>query len=100
VNEALFRAGIEPRRPVQSLSQSDWQILCESIRTVLEEAIDQGGTTLADERYRDLQGLGGQFQVRLQVYGKAGENCPKCGNPIVRVMQQGRSSFVCEHCQK
>ena len=100
VNESLFRAGIHPNRTVNSIKKSEWNSLIFSIREVLQEAIELGGTTLKDEGFQHVLGLGGRFQINLKVYGKAGEKCPNCEGKIVRILQQGRSSFVCSRCQK
>ncbi len=100
VNESLFRAGLHPLRTVNSLKKSDWKSLLFFICEVLREAIKKGGTTLEDEGFKNVLGLGGSFQIDLKVYGKAGENCRNCGGLIVRIVQQNRSSFVCPECQK
>ena len=70
------------------------------LRAVLHDAIKQGGTTLADEGFQNLLNMGGEFQINLHVYGRAGESCVVCGETIKRIVQQGRSSFVCMKCQK
>lgn len=100
VNEALFQAGILPSRSSKSLSQEEWKKLIFAIIEVLKKAVEQGGTTLQDEGFRNILGDGGHFQVSLQIYGKAGETCSKCNGLIDRFVQQGRSSYVCKTCQK
>ncbi|MEE9168359.1 MAG: bifunctional DNA-formamidopyrimidine glycosylase/DNA-(apurinic or apyrimidinic site) lyase [bacterium] len=99
-NEALFAAKIHPQRDSGSLNEKEWRKLMEAIRSVLQEAIAQGGTTLQDEGFRNVLGTGGMFQFKLKVYGREGEKCPRCGRKIVRFVQQGRSSFVCRKCQR
>lgn len=96
-SEALFRAGIDPRRPAHTLSARDAARLHEATRAVLQEAIDFRGTTLLD--YRDASGERGGFAARLRVYDRAGEPCRGCGEQIVRIVQGGRSTFFCERCQ-
>ena len=97
-SEALFRAGIDPRRRANSLSRPRAQRLREAIQAVLGEAIDFRGTTLLD--YRDASGEEGAFAGRLRVYDRAGEPCPVCGTPIRRIVQGGRSTFFCPRCQR
>lgn len=97
-SEALFRAGIDPRRRANSLSRPRAQRLREAIQAVLGEAIDFRGTTLLD--YRDASGEEGAFAGRLRVYDRAGQPCPVCGTPIRRIVQGGRSTFFCPRCQR
>lgn len=99
VNESLFAAKIHPAREACSLTNPEWEKLIESVREVLRAAIELGGTTLQDESFRDVLGSGGRFQIRLQVYGREGEKCLRCGAGIERITQQGRSSYVCNKCQ-
>lgn len=97
-SEALFRAGIDPRRPARSLSGGEARRLRESVREVLREAIDFRGTTLLD--YRDASGERGEFVTRLRVYDRAGEPCAACGSEVQRIVQGGRSTFFCATCQR
>jgi formamidopyrimidine-DNA glycosylase len=97
-SEALFRAGIDPRRPARSLSGDEAARLHDAVREVLHEAIDYRGTTLLD--YRDAAGERGGFAERLRVYDRAGRPCRACGAPIRRVVQGGRSTFYCAACQR
>ncbi len=97
-SEALFRAGIHPRRSVGRVSRSRWDRLAESVRAVLASAIEQGGTTLND--FTDGAGEPGYFQVSLSVYGREGEGCPRCGATVRRIVQSQRSTFYCPGCQR
>jgi len=97
-SEALFRAGIDPRREANSLSTEEADLLRDMIRAVLLEAINFRGTTLLD--YRDAQGERGGFAERLRVYDRAGKPCRECATPILRLVQGGRSTFFCEVCQR
>ncbi|MCR4439195.1 MAG: bifunctional DNA-formamidopyrimidine glycosylase/DNA-(apurinic or apyrimidinic site) lyase [bacterium] len=99
-NEALFRAGINPLRAAGSLSALEWRRLRRTVREVLRAAIKRGGTTLGDERFRNPEGEKGYFQVRLDVYGREGLPCPRCGANIVRVRLAGRSTYFCPGCQR
>lgn len=96
--EALFRAGIHPTRSVARISERRWERLAESSREVLEDAIAEGGTTLAD--FSDGEGRSGYFQVSLSVYGREGEPCPRCGRDVKRIIQSNRSTFYCPGCQR
>lgn len=97
-SEALFRAGIDPRKPARSLTRPRARKLRDGIQEVLREAIEFRGTTLLD--YRDASGEEGAFARRLRVYDRKGEPCTVCGTPIRRIVQGGRSTFFCPHCQK
>lgn len=99
-NEVLFEAGIHPQRETRSLSRQEWQRLVDAVRSVLTRALQAGGTTLQDKGFRNVLNTGGHFQVQLQVYDREGEKCPECNALIVRVRQQGRSTFFCPQCQK
>jgi formamidopyrimidine-DNA glycosylase len=97
-SESLFRAGIHPSRGSNRISLTRYQALAEAIRSVLTEAIAQGGTTLRDFQQED--GRPGYFAQQLQVYGRAGEPCPECGKPVLSRVIGQRSSFFCSHCQR
>ncbi len=99
-NETLFAAGVHPLRPAASLSLDEWQRVRGALRAVLSEAIKAGGTTLQDGGYQNAQGEPGFFQLRLRVYGRAGEACRTCAAPIERVVHSGRSTYFCPRCQK
>lgn len=96
--EALFQAGIHPRRSVARISARRWERLGEAVVRVLGEAIAEGGTTLND--FSDGEGNSGYFQVSLSVYDREGEACPRCGNTVRRIVQAGRSTFYCPGCQR
>jgi formamidopyrimidine-DNA glycosylase len=100
VCEALFRAGLSPERRAGSLRGKSTVRLAEAIKTVLEEAIEAGGSTLRD--YAKADGSLGYFQNEFRVYARAGEECssPGCGATIKRVVQSNRSSFHCPRCQR
>ena len=97
-NEALFMAGIDPRRAVGKVSRARYLALAADIKTVLAHAIEQGGTTLRD--FLGADGKPGYFKVQLKVYGKAGEPCQACGTPIRSVTIGQRNSFYCPSCQR
>ncbi len=97
-NEALFAAGIHPKRAAGRISAVRYRLLVHHIRRILEAAIAQGGTTLND--FRNEQGKPGYFAQRLQVYGRGQEPCPKCARPIQQALIGQRSSYYCAHCQR
>jgi len=96
-NEALFRARLHPELPAGKLKLPDWQKLLKSIHKTLELAIAAGGTTLND--FHDSDGAMGYFQQQLMVYDREGQACYACGKKIKRIVQAGRSTFYCRHCQ-
>jgi formamidopyrimidine-DNA glycosylase len=100
VCEALFRAGIDPERPAGEIAARRLAPLVATIRTVLEEAIAAGGSTLRD--YATADGALGYFQHSFQVYGREGEPCvkPGCKGVVERIVQSGRSTFACTRCQR
>lgn len=100
VCEALWRAGLSPFAASGSLNPPKADLLAQSIRDVLSEAIEAGGSSLRDHRQTD--GTLGYFQHRFSVYDREGEACLResCDGTIERQVQNGRSSFLCPQCQK
>lgn len=97
-DEALFRAGIHPRRRSHELSEDESSTLLREIRAVLTESLENRGTTLRD--YRDGNEAPGENLARLQIYARAaGEPCPRCGGPIVREVIGQRGTKLCPRCQ-
>lgn len=97
-NEALFLAGIHPRRPCGRIGLERYGSLAGQIRSVLAAAIDLGGTTLRDFVQED--GSPGYFAQSLRVYGRAGRPCPTCAATIRQERIGQRSSFYCPNCQR
>ena len=97
-DEALFRAGIRPRRRASSITRDHLAKLYAGLQQVLKEAIELGGSSISD--YVDANGEEGFFQLRHRVYGREGEPCRVCKTPIKRVVIAGRSSHYCPRCQK
>jgi formamidopyrimidine-DNA glycosylase len=97
-DEALFRAGIRPRRRAHTLTRTELRRLYESLREVLHEAIAAGGTTVND--YMNALGESGRFQFDLRAYGREGEPCLRCRAAIKRIVISGRSAHYCAACQK
>jgi formamidopyrimidine-DNA glycosylase len=98
-SEALFRCRISPLRPSNVMTLAECRKLLKALRDVLQEAIASGGSTLRDHVRPD--GELGYFQHHFAVYDKAGEPCPRCKakGRIQRIVQAGRASFYCQHCQ-
>jgi formamidopyrimidine-DNA glycosylase len=96
-SEALFMAGIDPRRAAGKVSRQRYLQLGQDIKSVLARAIEQGGTTLKD--FMGADGKPGYFKQELQVYGRAGEPCRSCSTPIRSVLIGQRNSFYCPKCQ-
>jgi formamidopyrimidine-DNA glycosylase len=96
-SEALYMAGIYPKRAAGKVSLKKYRLLAEVIREVLNDSIAQGGTSLRD--FVNGHGQPGYFKRHLNVYGKAGEPCISCGVPIREIRQGQRSAFYCPKCQ-
>lgn len=106
VSEALWRAHIRPTVPAKTLvlksgkPSARLELLAGGVRSVLNEAITAGGSTLKD--FRAADGASGYFQHRFDVYDREGQPChtPGCTGTIKRIVQSGRSTFYCPVCQK
>ncbi len=96
--EALFLAGIDPRRPASSLTKREVARLKDAIHWVLREALEAMGTTLEDEAYRTPEGESGDYEPK--VYGREGLPCLRCGTPIERIELGGRGTYFCPRCQR
>lgn len=97
-DEALYRTGIHPLTPANSLSKKEVARLIEAVEAVLKEGIENHGTSFRN--YVDGKGEAGAFQNKLAVYGRRGEACFTCGREIERIAIGGRGSFHCPHCQQ
>lgn len=98
VCEALFDSKLWPERLGASVTLAEMKKLVPAIHKVLDAAITAGGSSLRD--YVQVDGEMGFFQDKFKVYGRTGQPCPRCKTPILRLIQQGRSSFACPSCQK
>jgi formamidopyrimidine-DNA glycosylase len=97
-SEALFAAGIDPRKQAGSISRLRYQKLAAEVKRILAWAIERGGTTLRD--FLNPDGAPGYFFRELYVYGREGEACRVCGTLIRQMVLGQRSTFWCPHCQK
>lgn len=97
-NEALFMAGIDPRKPAGKITKARLTRVVDAIKLILAAAIKQGGTTLRD--FVDSDGKPGYFAQSLSVYGRGGEPCVVCGKALVEVRMGQRSTVFCAKCQR
>jgi formamidopyrimidine-DNA glycosylase len=97
-SEALFAAGIDPRRAAGTVSRMRYARLAAEVKRILAWAIERGGTTLRD--FISPDGAPGYFFRELNVYGRVGEPCHVCGTPIRQVVLGQRSTFWCPRCQR
>ena len=97
-DEILFLAKINPYMRAMDLDDNDLFNIIKYTRKVLERAISEGGTTIRS--YSSVNGVHGLFQQELNVHSREGEQCPSCGNKIVKVKIGGRGTYYCEKCQK
>jgi len=96
-SESLFRAGIDPTKPVGELGPRRCARLATCIRETLQDALAAGGSTLRD--FVGSNGTPGYFQQQYFVYGRDGEACRKCGTPIRKRIMGQRATFYCPRCQ-
>jgi formamidopyrimidine-DNA glycosylase len=96
-DEALFRAGVHPRRPAGKLSGEQYARLRESVIAALSAGIDARGASIDD--FRHVDGVRGSFQDQFLVHLREGEPCVRCGTTIVKMVVGGRGTYVCETCQ-
>ena len=96
-SEALFRAGISPRRQARNIGAARAERLALAMIEVLKDAIADGGTSLRD--HVQPGGEIGYFVQRLDVYGREGEACHRCAGVVRMIRQTGRASFYCPSCQ-
>ncbi len=98
VDESLHRSGIHPERTANSLSRKELASLHEAIVTILQEAVDAGGSSI--KSYVNGQGEMGMFQQQLLVYGRNGQPCTRCEQLILKTVVGGRGTHFCPACQK
>lgn len=97
-DEALFRAGVHPKRIASSLKRDRVTRIYEAMREVLKEAIERRGSSVRN--YVDAEGRKGGFQALHRVYRRTGEPCVKCGTKIKRIEVAQRGTHFCPKCQK
>ncbi len=97
-NEALFKAGINPKRQAGQVSRARYQKLVPLIKQTLQDAIAQGGTTLRD--FTNVDGSPGYFAQQLMVYGRGGKRCMVCQATLKEIRLGQRSTVYCTRCQR
>jgi formamidopyrimidine-DNA glycosylase len=97
-NEALFRAGIHPLRAAGRIARPRYDVLAAAVKAVLGEAVAMGGTTLRD--FVGSDGNPGYFRQSLDVYGRGGEPCRRCGEALREVRLGQRTTVYCLRCQR
>lgn len=97
-DEALFQAGLRPRRAAERLTRPQAARLAAAVREVMAASIARGGTSFRD--YRDSAGKRGEYVAELQVYGRGGKPCRRCGQILRKIRLGGRATVYCPHCQK
>ena len=98
-DEALWAARVHYDQPTATLSRARAATLLAEVRLVLGKALAEGGTSF-DAQYVNVNGASGYFSHSLNVYGRQGEPCPRCGRPIVRESFMNRGSHFCAFCQR
>jgi formamidopyrimidine-DNA glycosylase len=96
-SESLFLAGISPKREAGKTSKKRFKVLTNSIKNVLTDAINNGGTTLND--FSNVDGNPGYFSLVLNVYGRENMPCLRCSGKIKRIIQNQRATYYCPKCQ-
>lgn len=101
-DEALFAAGLHPQRRASTLNDDEKLALYVAVTHVIRAAVENGGTSLGDGQgnYLDLNGNSGGHREKVKVYGRAGQPCVVCGNPLEKITIVQRSTVFCAHCQK
>lgn len=97
-NEALFLARIRPTTLAGSISRLRYERLADSIKLILQRAIEAGGTTLRD--FVGFDGRPGYFALELDVYGRAGKACVQCGKRLKGIVLGQRQTVFCPSCQR
>ncbi len=97
-DEALYRAGISPRRRAARLTKMQCERLSCCVRDALRAGIDAKGASIDD--FRDAYGVRGGFQDQFLVHRREGLPCPGCGSPVIKTVVAGRGTYFCRDCQR
>ena len=97
-DEALFRAGIHPLKPVGRLRRADFERLHAGIVAALEKGLAHQGASIDD--YRDANGEQGSMQNEFLIHLREGQPCPRCGDAVTKLVAAGRGTYVCRNCQR
>lgn len=98
VDEVLFATNVHPETPAKLVSKKQLNDIWKASIEVLQNAIKAGGSTI--KSYHPKEGISGNFQVNLKVYGKKDGTCPNCGCKLRKIFVNGRGTTYCPHCQK
>ena len=97
VDETLYASHIHPLTPACLINKQEWEILISNASSILKKAIELGGSTI--KSYHPGKDIDGNFQTRIQIYGKEGETCPTCGHTYRFIKVGGRGTTFCPVCQ-
>ena len=97
-DESLWGAKIHPQRLVGSVSQAEFKKLYTELRSVMNLAIEKGGST--DKNYVNAEGKRGSYMDFARVFRREGQACPRCGTTIIKFKAAGRGTHICPHCQR
>lgn len=97
-DEALWRSRIHPLTPANRLTLDQVELVLQSVRMVLRQALTNGGSTLRD--YRDSYGAKGTQQDNFQAYDRTDQPCYRCGTPIIKMVVGQRGTHICPECQQ
>ncbi|MCJ7859425.1 bifunctional DNA-formamidopyrimidine glycosylase/DNA-(apurinic or apyrimidinic site) lyase [Corynebacterium kalidii] len=98
-DEALWAAGVHPRKQASAMRQQDVLRVLAAAQEVMARALEAGGTSF-DDLYVNVNGASGYFSRSLNAYGRDGEPCHRCGTAMVREQWMNRSSHFCPECQR
>ena len=98
VDEVLFECEIHPETPAKLVNEDQLEDVLRASKSILNDAIKQGGSTI--KSYHPKEGVSGNFQVSLKVYGKKDMSCPRCGHHLRKIFVGGRGTTYCPNCQK
>ena len=96
-NDALFDAGISPKRPAKSLSKEEIKTLYNSLIKVLKRGLKYHGAS--DMNFVDILGQAGEYQQHFLVYRRKGQRCKRCTGIIKKIKLAGRGTYYCTQCQ-
>jgi len=96
-DESLWGAKIHPQRMVSSLDSDEFKLLYDELRSVMNLAIEKGGST--DKNYVNAEGKRGSYMDFARVFRREGKTCPRCGTTIIKFKAAGRGTHICPHCQ-
>lgn len=97
-DEALWGAKVHPQRLVGSITQAEFGKLYAELRSVMNLAIEKGGST--DKNYVNAEGKRGSYMDFARVFRREGQVCPRCGTTIIKFKTAGRGTHICPHCQR